>query len=757
MPTVTDVSTVQYSGDLRVDSLLHLSANWSYLLPARSTLYYSFDLGVIAGEAPQPVAAFNETQKAAARAILQHASALTGVTFAEVESGAQADFHFAACNLDTTGLCQTEWSYSYGAGNVLTAYSAEAYIYLDNVEFAATNGAPVAGSAGYEVLLHEIGHALGLDHPFDTPYPLPAAQDNTGNTVMSYTHVGADKTTFQPYDLLALSWIYGGDGLGGRFGYNSTFGPALDDYAAAAGTQGSLAVGSSTRGTIEQDGDRDWLAVTLQAGSRYTFALDGASSGAGTLVDPSLRLLSAAGAVLASNDDFGGSADSRIDFTAPSSGLFYLEAAGAGAGAIGTYRVSAALGAANRAPFAVADDYAIAEDGTLSADVLLNDSDPDGQSLTATLLAGAANGTVVLQPDGRFTYTPRADFNGADRFTYAASDGSLEATATVSIRIAAVNDAPQSANATIPTDEDTPASGHLPAATDVDGDAVTYARTTPPQHGSVAVAPDGRYTYTPNADYHGSDSFGFSVSDGQGGVAGHTASVTVAAIVDEIIGTALDDHLLDTSGDARLYGLAGNDRLQGGSGDDRLDGGAGIDTAVFARVATGYTLARMGAEWRVTDTVGADGTDTLVDVERLGFADGSVALDLAGAAGNTAKLIGAVFGKAYLLPAYVGIGIGLFDDGWSIAQVAGFALDTGLYAELAGSRSNADFVRCVYSNVVGSAPGAAEQAHYQGILDRGEMTQAQLAVFAAETAENAASIDLVGLASSGIEFIPSGT
>jgi Ca2+-binding RTX toxin-like protein len=300
----------------------------------------------------------------------------------------------------------------------------------------------------------------------------------------------------------------------------------------------------------------------------------------------------------------------------------------------------------------------------LSADVLLNDSDPDGQTLTARLLAGPANGTVALQPDGRFSYTPRPDFNGADRFTYAASDGSLDATATVSI--------------------------------------------------------------------------------------------SVAGIVDEIFGTALDDELLDSSGEARLYGLAGNDRLQGGADDDRLDGGAGTDTAVYVRAAADYALARIGANWRVTDRVGDEGTDTLVAIERLRFADKSVALDLDGAAGSTAKLIGAIFGEAHLLPAYVGIGISLFDGGWSSAEVAGFALETALYAELAGSRSNADFVRRVYTNVVGHEPSAAEQAHYQGILDRGEMTQAQLAIFAAETAENAASIDFVGLASSGIEFVPFG-
>ena len=133
----------------------------------------------------------------------------------------------------------------------------------------------------------------------------------------------------------------------------------------------------------------------------------------------------------------------------------------------------------------------------------------------------------------------------------------------------------------------------------------------------------------------------------------------------------------------------------------------------------------------------------------LGFA-----LDLDGAAGSTARLIGAIFDTPFLIPEFVGIGIRFFDDGWSMEAVAQLALNTDLYVERAGSRSNADFVRLVYENVVGVAPSAAEQAVYEGILDRGEMTQAQLAVFAAETAENALNIDLVGLSNSGIEFIP---
>lgn len=239
-------------------------------------------------------------------------------------------------------------------------------------------------------------------------------------------------------------------------------------------------------------------------------------------------------------------------------------------------------------------------------------------------------------------------------------------------------------------------------------------------------------------------------------------------------GNASDNGITGNDGSNRLAGLAGDDRLhgggsgdwldggpggdilEGGHGNDDLNGGPGTDIAVYAGANGGYAVTRIGTDWHVIDGSGNEGADTLVSVERLRFADRAIAIDLDGAAGNTAKLIGAIFDEQFLIPEFVGIGIGLFDTGWSMLEVAQLALDTGLFAELAGSGSNADFVRLVYENVVGVEPGAGDQSYFQGILDRGEMTQAQMAVFAAETAENAANIDLIGLSDSGIEFLPLG-
>lgn len=231
MATTTDVTVVTYSGDIRADALLHATVDWNYLLPTRTTLFYTFDTSVVDADTPASVVAFNAAQKAAAIDILNYASTVTGITFAETGSGSSADIHFGAYDLDgasTAGLMQGKegWT-SSPIGGSLISYTAEAYVFLDNVDWASINTTPTKGGAGYEVLLHEIGHALGLGHPFDGAFTLPAAQDNTNNTVMSYTHAGAYKTTFQSYDLLALAWLYGNDGLKGSYGFNSTNGPTL--------------------------------------------------------------------------------------------------------------------------------------------------------------------------------------------------------------------------------------------------------------------------------------------------------------------------------------------------------------------------------------------------------------------------------------------------------------------------------------------------------------------------------------------------
>jgi hypothetical protein len=104
-----------------------------------------------------------------------------------------------------------------------------------------------------------------------------------------------------------------------------------------------------------------------------------------------------------------------------------------------TGQYAVVIGPHNQAPSAVGDSYSTDEDTTLSVSplgVLSNDSDPDGDTITAQLATGPSNGTLTFNPDGSFSYTPNADYNGVDSFTYKASDGtaySNVATATITV------------------------------------------------------------------------------------------------------------------------------------------------------------------------------------------------------------------------------------------------------------------------------------------------------------------------------------
>ncbi|MFH1021645.1 MAG: M10 family metallopeptidase [Pseudomonadota bacterium] len=204
------------------------------------------------------------------------------------------------------------------------------------------------------------------------------------------------------------------------------------------------------------------------------------------------------------------------------------------------------------------------------------------------------------------------------------------------------------------------------------------------------------------------------------------------------------------SGNDSLTGNDAGNTLTGGQGNDTLTGGAGIDTAVYSSNRAICTLTTTGTGYGISG--GSEGTDTLTGIERLQFVDSRLALDLDGAAGNTAKLIAAAFGRQYLLtPALVGAGLGVFDAGMTMQQVAELALNTELFLQLAGSRNNEAVVTQLYRSVLDVTPPSEQLDYFAGLLTAG-MSQADLLVLAAENDINIQHIDLVGLIQSGIEF-----
>ncbi|HEX4607948.1 MAG TPA: Ig-like domain-containing protein [Urbifossiella sp.] len=205
-----------------------------------------------------------------------------------------------------------------------------------------------------------------------------------------------------------------------------------------------------------------------------------------------------------------------------------------GNGGFSSATVTVTVTPVNRPPVGAADTYSVAAGAALTvpaAGVLANDSDPDGDPLTAVLVSGPANGTVVLHPDGSFTYTPAAGFQGADQFVYRASDGtSTSADIVVTLRVVpgnrppvGVDDSYTAASGTV-LRVNTP--GVLANDTDPDGDPITAVLAAGGSHGTVTMAADGSFTYTPDPGFAGTDAFTYRVSDGV--LESNLVTVTVA-------------------------------------------------------------------------------------------------------------------------------------------------------------------------------------------------------------------------------------
>src|SRR5437867_2376948 len=205
--------------------------------------------------------------------------------------------------------------------------------------------------------------------------------------------------------------------------------------------------------------------------------------------------------------------------------------------------VSITITPVNDPPVAVNNTYTTNEDTALNVPapgVLGNDTDVDSpaSSLTAVLVAGPSHGTLTLNPNGSFTYTPAANYNGSDSFTYKANDGTADSNvATVTINITAVNDAPVAVADAYSTNEDTAlnvaAPGVLGNDTDVDGNTLTaILGTTVPLHGTLTFNANGSFTYTPAANYNGSDSFTYHANDGTVNSSDVTVSLTINPVND---------------------------------------------------------------------------------------------------------------------------------------------------------------------------------------------------------------------------------
>jgi serralysin len=229
-------------------------------------------------------------------------------------------------------------------------------------------------------------------------------------------------------------------------------------------------------------------------------------------------------------------------------------------------------------------------------------------------------------------------------------------------------------------------------------------------------------------------------------------TINFGTTIENAIGGSGNDNITGNDADNALFGGAGNDILKGMAGNDLLDGGSGIDLAVFSHNKIDYTVSKSGVGYTITDKLGVEGTDSLVNIERLQFYDVSVALDIDGAAGQCYRLYQAAFNR---LPDLAGLGywIGEMDKGQSLTSVANnFLIQQEFFALYGNSQTDTDYLTSLYQNVLHRAPDQPGLDYWlKELTDHTQTYSTVLISFSADTEYQA---QIVGKISNGIDFIP---
>ena len=248
-----------------------------------------------------------------------------------------------------------------------------------------------------------------------------------------------------------------------------------------------------------------------------------------------------------------------------------------------------------------------------------------------------------------------------------------------------------------------------------------------------------------------------TASAGSGYAAGDTITLAGTALG----GTSTNNLIVTvatvgTLGKVATFGVIGTGRVGDGTIDVLVDvtGTAGVDTYTIGGASTEYTITKTTNNIKLNSSLSTNVEFNIADHERVVFTDKAIAYDAAGRAGDVYALLSAALGTADVTATYKGIGISLADAGWTNKQLASALLSTDIYKTDAGGVSDETFIKHVYKNVMGTDATYADTQSLLNWMSGNKYSQADVLVVASELATFETAIGLVGLATTGIEYIP---
>ena len=593
-------------------------------------------------------------------------------------------------------------------------------------------------------------------------------------------------------------------GFGPVGGYTVTVVTSPDDYRNNTTTTGELAVGGTVTGVNNVVGDHDWFKVNLQANTLYV--LSASSETPLALVEPPLSLVvrDADGQPVAAPDAYGRGALSGIGavstgFMPSVDGTYFIDIGG-GTGKARSYSLSATVSP---------DDFrnnttttgAVSVGGATA--VVLNapgEHDWLRVNLTANTLysirasdmfPGSIPGSFFGQltmfdaAGNRISASDGNTMNGVLAFTPATSGEyfvdflNMSRSPNYSVAVASSpDDFPSNVSTSGTVTPGGSVAGVFNVAGDHDWFRVNLTANTP-----YSITSTSRISFGVSVlNANGTLASGLDASGSTGQIVFMPASTDVyyIAVASGSIGSYTlnvsvvgDDHRNNVSATGTFVGApiglvttANNDILSGTPGNELIDGLAGTDTVRYSGNRADYTLERFDNVYVLTDNSGRDGTDTLLNIERIKFADLGIALDvgLTQSAGKAQLLLGAVLGKDLLAQKkpLLGTVIDLFDQGFTMQQFSGAIMRLDIWGVLANggnaTASNTQIANYLMTTVIKTAPFAGTLAAAVAALNTETgPEQGNFLAQLAQSFDNQVQVGLVGLANTtlattGLEF-----